>query len=173
MHSKIRTTSFSNFNRRYSQVLLKIQIASMVIKVPLCFSERYHKHGPNKWRRLQQVNNEANNKLLAETMRAITYQPYLTCDLNIQLMHVKCFACSQCFLLLWFSQPYMAICTHSTSQRNLFVPTATVACYMQWSIFPPFSWRSCGLRGLILGLRPANERRCYFVTTFLIGWAHA
>ena len=25
--------------------------------------------------------------------------------------------------------------------------------------------------GLILGLRPANERRCYFVTPSLIGWA--
>ena len=25
--------------------------------------------------------------------------------------------------------------------------------------------------GLILGLRPANERRCYLVTTSLIGWA--
>ena len=24
--------------------------------------------------------------------------------------------------------------------------------------------------GRILGLRPANERRRYFVTTFLIGW---
>ena len=27
--------------------------------------------------------------------------------------------------------------------------------------------------GLILGLRPANERRDYFVTTSLIGWAQA
>ena len=27
--------------------------------------------------------------------------------------------------------------------------------------------------GLILGLRPANERRRYFVTTSLIGWAQA
>ena len=27
------------------------------------------------------------------------------------------------------------------------------------------------LAGLILGLRPANERRRYFVTTSLIGWA--
>ena len=27
--------------------------------------------------------------------------------------------------------------------------------------------------GLILGLRPANERRCYFVTTSLIGWEQA
>ena len=27
--------------------------------------------------------------------------------------------------------------------------------------------------GLILGLLPANERRCYFVTTFLIGWMQA
>ena len=26
--------------------------------------------------------------------------------------------------------------------------------------------------GLILGLRPANERCCYFVTTSLNGWAH-
>ena len=29
------------------------------------------------------------------------------------------------------------------------------------------------LAGLILGLRPANERRRYFVTTSLIGWAQA
>ena len=27
--------------------------------------------------------------------------------------------------------------------------------------------------GLILGLHPANERRCYFVTTSLIGWVQA
>ena len=27
------------------------------------------------------------------------------------------------------------------------------------------------ISGFILGLRPANERRCYFVTTSLIGWA--
>ena len=27
--------------------------------------------------------------------------------------------------------------------------------------------------GLILGLRPANERRRYFVTTSLIGWTQA
>ena len=27
--------------------------------------------------------------------------------------------------------------------------------------------------GLILGLRPANEKRCYFVTTALIGWGQA
>ena len=30
-----------------------------------------------------------------------------------------------------------------------------------------------GKWGLILGLRPANERRRYFVTTSLIGWAEA
>ena len=28
-----------------------------------------------------------------------------------------------------------------------------------------------GIAGLVLGLRPANERRRYFVTTSLIGWA--
>ena len=31
----------------------------------------------------------------------------------------------------------------------------------------------CPISGLILGLRPANERRRYFVTTSLIGWAQA
>ena len=29
------------------------------------------------------------------------------------------------------------------------------------------------IAGLILGLHPANERRRYFVTTSLIGWAQA
>ena len=29
------------------------------------------------------------------------------------------------------------------------------------------------ITGLIIGLRPANERWCYFVTTSLIGWAQA
>ena len=29
------------------------------------------------------------------------------------------------------------------------------------------------MSGLILGLRPVNERRCYFVTTSLVGWMQA
>ena len=29
------------------------------------------------------------------------------------------------------------------------------------------------ISGLILGLRPANEKRCYFVTTSFIGWVQA
>ena len=29
------------------------------------------------------------------------------------------------------------------------------------------------ITGLILGLRPTNERRCYFITTSLIVWAQA
>ena len=36
---------------------------------------------------------------------------------------------------------------------------------------PPPPNESCA--GRILGLRPANERRRYFVTTSLIGWAQA
>ena len=32
---------------------------------------------------------------------------------------------------------------------------------------------SLNITRLILGLRPANEERCYFVTTSLIGWAQA
>ena len=31
----------------------------------------------------------------------------------------------------------------------------------------------CMGTGLILDLRPANERWCYFVTTSLVGWAQA
>ena len=39
---------------------------------------------------------------------------------------------------------------------------------LQWrlSSYEIYPW-------LILGLRPANERRCYFVTTSLIGWMQA
>ena len=33
------------------------------------------------------------------------------------------------------------------------------------------AWCSCKLAGLIVGLRPANERRRYFVMTSLIGGA--
>ena len=32
---------------------------------------------------------------------------------------------------------------------------------------------SVPMTGLILRLCPANERRCYFVTTSLIGWVQA
>ena len=35
----------------------------------------------------------------------------------------------------------------------------------QWILF------ESQIIGMILGLRPANERRCYFVTTSLTGWA--
>ena len=35
----------------------------------------------------------------------------------------------------------------------------------------PHTWGT--IVGLILGLRPANERWPYFVTTFLIGWVQA
>ena len=37
------------------------------------------------------------------------------------------------------------------------------------------SWRlkSYVLAGMILYMRPANERRCYNVTPSLIGWAHS
>ena len=33
--------------------------------------------------------------------------------------------------------------------------------------------KMCNNTGLILGLRPVNERRCYFVTTSIISWAQA
>ena len=33
-----------------------------------------------------------------------------------------------------------------------------------------FCWIHFSIQGLILGLRPANEERCYFVTMYLIGW---
>ena len=38
--------------------------------------------------------------------------------------------------------------------------------------FWAFTWWRMDSK-LILGLRPANERQCYFVTTSLIGWAQA
>ena len=48
--------------------------------------------------------------------------------------------------------------------------------YRNWNK-PKWPWWYTGTAlymysGLILGLHPANERRCYCVTTSLIGWAH-
>ena len=37
----------------------------------------------------------------------------------------------------------------------------------------PLTSSSPTITGLILDLRPANKRRCYFVTTSLTGWAQA
>ena len=33
-------------------------------------------------------------------------------------------------------------------------------------------WYLQGIQGISQGMRPANERRIYIVTTSLIGWAH-
>ena len=41
---------------------------------------------------------------------------------------------------------------------------------LQWAFL---NWLGSIFIRLILGLRPANERRRYFVTTFLIGWVQA
>ena len=37
----------------------------------------------------------------------------------------------------------------------------------------PMNIESICYAGLIIGVRPANEKRRYFVTTSLIGWAQA
>ena len=39
--------------------------------------------------------------------------------------------------------------------------------------FPYFLWTLYMATGMILGLRPANERWHYFVMTSLIGWVQA
>ena len=47
----------------------------------------------------------------------------------------------------------------------------------KWCIVVHICLMHCGIcemgPGLILGLRPASDRRCYFVTTSLIGWVQA
>ena len=43
--------------------------------------------------------------------------------------------------------------------------------WLPWKIYVGFILFQIPDSGLILGLRPANERWCYFVTTSLIGWA--
>ena len=42
-----------------------------------------------------------------------------------------------------------------------------------WNSFCTLKRSTAMITGLILGLSPANEGRCYFVTTSLIGWVHA
>ena len=44
-------------------------------------------------------------------------------------------------------------------------------CHMAWPGANELTLNGTSLSGLILGLRPTNERRRYFVTTSLIGWA--
>ena len=60
-------------------------------------------------------------------------------------------------------------------------PTITLIGLSLFEAAPAFCSKHWGIAllyvqyitGPILGLRPANERRCYFVTTSLIGWAQA
>ena len=57
--------------------------------------------------------------------------------------------------------------TYWPSLGPLFCFTPTLAMQLQ------FACKSDTCTGLILGLCPANERRHYFVTMFLIGWVQA
>ena len=52
--------------------------------------------------------------------------------------------------------------------------TFVIASYKGHVVYVPNQWTLLiHSTGLILALRPANERRRYFVTTSLIGWAQA
>ena len=94
--------------------------------------------------------------------------PYTTADLAM-----KCNICSLGKFSVNISQSIIVFFIH-TRQVDLTGIEATVdkshdalhrvwhSYYMIWVHNKP---------GLILGLRPANERRRYFVTTSLIGWA--
>ena len=46
------------------------------------------------------------------------------------------------------------------------------SCY-SFTHIPTIASRALILQGLILGVRPAHERRRYLVTTSLIAWVHA
>ena len=45
---------------------------------------------------------------------------------------------------------------------------------MKWGtlIYNHHAWKHCWCAGIILRMRPANERWCYSVTPSLIGWMH-
>ena len=61
---------------------------------------------------------------------------------------------------------------NTTSVKNRMYKPTLVLQVMVMSYWTK-SWRrhNMVISGLILGSRPANERRRYFVTTSLIGWA--
>ena len=44
--------------------------------------------------------------------------------------------------------------------------------YVIWPLFQIFMWNHGGTAGIILCMCPGNKRRCYIVTSSLIGWAH-
>ena len=61
--------------------------------------------------------------------------------------------------------------TAATANRRNNVMVALQVKMCQWVSIKEMYFSM--LTGLILGLRPENERRHYFVTTSLIGWAQA
>ena len=69
----------------------------------------------------------------------------------------------QRFLLNWWSEKICA----GNSQKSWHHHAFEIPWYLFFKVLLVTAWPS----GLILGLRPANERRRYFVTTSLIGWA--
>ena len=59
----------------------------------------------------------------------------------------------------------------SQNNENIDVDYHAGFCFFGSANIISFERQAASYSGLILGLRPANERRCYFVTTSVIGWA--
>ena len=89
-----------------------------------------------------------------------------------------------CICILWgkvyhifslISQTLLALCHAGNFVKigsgNGLVPTGNKPAFEPVLMCP--QWSPLAITGLILVLRPANERLCYFVMTPLIGWAQA
>ena len=61
-------------------------------------------------------------------------------------------------------------CAFETYNKAFYALLKRPPGYQWWAVLYQ---ASCVYAGLILGLRPANKRRRYFVTTSLIAWAQA
>ena len=87
-----------------------------------------------------------------------------------------CLLCAVCFVVLTNELSYVF-------KTILLGAKICMVIFSYASSSPLRTYRACYLgsqygdnyprSGLILGLRPANERRRYFVTTSIIGWAQA
>ena len=83
--------------------------------------------------------------------------------------------CCCLYMHLWlylYGKPLVHALSH-TYLENILDIRHTVLLYALFSERPVISFKVHCNTKLILGLCPANERRCYFVETSLIGWAQA
>ena len=134
---------------KFSEILIGIQ--------PFSFRKMHLKMTSAKWRPI----------CLGLNVSMWQARTRIRCDPSYLLMETQGARASAAITLTYSSRDIPV----SALQGLLFLSRELFCWNKQLGSF--FICGSASFSGLILGLRPANERRRYFVTTSLIGWAQA